>query len=161
MGFSPNAGGQHQSGQAEYQIGQPGSEPSRDDSILSHGESHALHHEENEGKANAAGDPEEEIPPAGRGGKGHCDDHHDEARPGRGQTGMELGVEPGLQVRFENRVQMLVVDDFLQCELGTLHGLGPIEVGDAQFASLRNADGSVNLVHYAAWLVKEMSAGGD
>jgi len=24
-----------------------------------------------------------------------------------------------------------------------------------------NADGSVNLVHYAAWLVKEMSAGGD
>jgi hypothetical protein len=24
-----------------------------------------------------------------------------------------------------------------------------------------NADGSVNLVHYAAWLVKEMAAGGD
>ncbi|MBS0186934.1 MAG: hypothetical protein JSS51_02625 [Planctomycetes bacterium] len=24
-----------------------------------------------------------------------------------------------------------------------------------------NADGSLNLVHYAAWLVKEMSAGGD
>ena len=24
-----------------------------------------------------------------------------------------------------------------------------------------NADGSINLVHYAAWLVKEMSAGGD
>ena len=24
-----------------------------------------------------------------------------------------------------------------------------------------NTDGSVNLVHYAAWLVKEMSAGGD
>jgi len=24
-----------------------------------------------------------------------------------------------------------------------------------------NADRSVNLVHYAAWLVKEMSAGGD
>ena len=24
-----------------------------------------------------------------------------------------------------------------------------------------NADGTVNLVHYAAWLVKEMSAGGD
>ena len=24
-----------------------------------------------------------------------------------------------------------------------------------------NADGSVNLVYYAAWLVKEMSAGGD
>ena len=24
-----------------------------------------------------------------------------------------------------------------------------------------NADGSVNLVHYAVWLVKEMSAGGD
>jgi len=24
-----------------------------------------------------------------------------------------------------------------------------------------NADGSINLVHYAAWLVKEMAAGGD
>ena len=24
-----------------------------------------------------------------------------------------------------------------------------------------NADGTLNLVHYAAWLVKEMSAGGD
>jgi hypothetical protein len=24
-----------------------------------------------------------------------------------------------------------------------------------------NGDGSLNLVHYAAWLVKEMSAGGD
>jgi hypothetical protein len=24
-----------------------------------------------------------------------------------------------------------------------------------------NADGSINLVHYAAWLVKETSAGGD
>ena len=24
-----------------------------------------------------------------------------------------------------------------------------------------NADGTINLVHYAAWLVKEMSAGGD
>jgi hypothetical protein len=24
-----------------------------------------------------------------------------------------------------------------------------------------NANGSINLVHYAAWLVKEMSAGGD
>ncbi len=24
-----------------------------------------------------------------------------------------------------------------------------------------NADGSVNLVHYVAWIVKEMSAGGD
>ena len=24
-----------------------------------------------------------------------------------------------------------------------------------------NDDGSINLVHYAAWLVKEMSAGGD
>jgi hypothetical protein len=24
-----------------------------------------------------------------------------------------------------------------------------------------NADGSINLVHYAAWLVREMSAGGD
>ena len=24
-----------------------------------------------------------------------------------------------------------------------------------------NADGTVNLVHYAAWLVKEMAAGGD
>ncbi len=24
-----------------------------------------------------------------------------------------------------------------------------------------NADGSINLVHYAAWLVKELSAGGD
>ena len=24
-----------------------------------------------------------------------------------------------------------------------------------------NPDGSINLVHYAAWLVKEMSAGGD
>ncbi|MCW5775982.1 MAG: hypothetical protein KIS87_06055 [Phycisphaeraceae bacterium] len=24
-----------------------------------------------------------------------------------------------------------------------------------------NADGTINLVHYAAWLVKEMAAGGD
>ncbi len=24
-----------------------------------------------------------------------------------------------------------------------------------------NADGTINLVHYAAWLVKEMTAGGD
>ena len=32
---------------------------------------------------------------------------------------------------------------------------------DIEAGAPTNADGSVNLVHYAAWLVKEMSAGGD
>ena len=32
---------------------------------------------------------------------------------------------------------------------------------DIESGAPTNADGSVNLVHYAAWLVKEMSAGGD
>ena len=34
-------------------------------------------------------------------------------------------------------------------------------LADIEAGSPTNADGSINLVHYAAWLVKEMSAGGD
>ena len=34
-------------------------------------------------------------------------------------------------------------------------------VADIDAGAPTNADGSLNLVHYAAWLVKEMSAGGD
>jgi hypothetical protein len=32
---------------------------------------------------------------------------------------------------------------------------------DIDAGALTNANGTINLVHYAAWLVKEMSAGGD
>jgi hypothetical protein len=32
---------------------------------------------------------------------------------------------------------------------------------DVDAGAPTNADGTLNLVHYAAWLVKEMSAGGD
>ena len=32
---------------------------------------------------------------------------------------------------------------------------------DIEAGAPTNANGSINLVHYAAWLVKEMSAGGD
>ena len=32
---------------------------------------------------------------------------------------------------------------------------------DIDAGALTNANGTINLVHYAAWLVKEMNAGGD
>ena len=61
------------------------------------------------------------------------------------------------------------VKDLNECLLALLDevGLGGKPVTDAMLradidaGAPVNADGSLNLVHYAAWLVKEMSAGGD
>ena len=126
---------ENEAGDAEYEIGQPGAEPRRNDPILTHGESHALDHEEDEGQANAAGDSEEQIPAPGWSGKWHGDDHDHQASPGCRQSCVELGVQPRLQVGLKHWVQLLVVDDFLQRQLRSLNYFGSVEIGDAQFAA--------------------------
>jgi len=69
-----------------------------------------------------------------------------QVQPNRGMNPMALAVPDAARMLSAAGVRPVTPEQIL---------------ADIDAGAPANADGTINLVHYAAWLVKEMSTGGD